>query len=119
GQFTPSPGTLVAAGMADVGLPLSDLVAAFRVEPGPKLVIENARLSLSGGEVTMPTVAIDVADPRAELALNVKDVDLARLLQMAQIDGLAGTGNLSGHIPVGISGDSVTIHNAVLAATGP
>ncbi len=117
--FTTRPGQQLAAGMVDVGLPLSDLVAAFRIDPGPQLVIENARLSFSGGEVTMPTVAIDLADPRAELALNVEDVDLARLLQLTQIEGLAGTGNLRGRIPVSIAGDTVTIHNATLAATGP
>jgi len=117
--FTTRPGQQLAAGMVDVGLPLSDLVAAFRIDPGPQLVIENARLSLTGGEVTMPTVAIDLAAPHAELALNVKDVDLARLLQLAQIEGLAGTGSLTGRIPVSIAGDTVIIHNAVLAATGP
>jgi hypothetical protein len=117
--FTTRPGQQLAAGMVDVGLPLSDLIAAFRIEPGSQLVIENARLSLTGGEVTIPTVAINLADPRAELALNVKDVDLARLLQLAQIEGLAGTGSLSGRIPVSIAGDVVIIHNAALAATGP
>jgi hypothetical protein len=105
--------------MVDVGLPLADLVAAFRIDPGPQLVIESARLSLTGGEVTMPTVAIDLADPRAQVTLNVKDVDLAGLLQLAQIEGLAGTGTLTGRIPVSIAGDAVVIHGATLAATGP
>ena len=117
--FTTRPAQQLAAGMVDVGLPLSDLVTAFHVEPGPRLVIEKARLSLAGGEVSMPAVAVDLADPRADLALNVSGVDLARLLQLAQIDGLAGTGSLAGRIPVSIAGDSVTIHDAALAASGP
>src|SRR5262249_12619906 len=104
--FTTRPGQQLAAAMVDVGLPLSDLLAAFRIEPGPKLVIENARLSLAGGEVNMPSVSVDLANPNADLALNVKEVDLAKLLQLTQIDGLGGTGSLSGHIPVSIAGDS-------------
>jgi hypothetical protein len=98
--FTTRPGQQLAAGMVDVGLPLTDLVAAFRIDPGPQLVIENARLALTGGAVSMAEVAIDLSDPHAELALNVRDVDLARLLQLAQIEGLAGTGNLAGQIPI-------------------
>jgi Dicarboxylate transport len=117
--FTTRPGQQLAAGMVDVGLPLTDLVAAFRIDPGPQLVIENARLALTGGEVSMAEVAIDLSDPHAELALNVRDVDLARLLQLAQIKGLAGTGNLAGQIPVSVTSDTVTIRNATLAATGP
>jgi hypothetical protein len=116
--FTTLPSQQLAAGIVDVGLPLSDLVATFRIEPGPQLVIENARLSLTGGAVTMPAVGIDLADPRADLVLSVEDVDLAALLQLAQIDGLTGTGSLSGRIPVSIAGDAVVIHDATLAASG-
>jgi hypothetical protein len=82
-------------------------------------VIDNARLMLTGGEVSMAELAIDLPNPRVELALNVRDVDLARVLQLAQIEGLKGTGNLTGQIPVSITGDTVTIRNATLAATGP
>ena len=117
--FTTKPGQQLAAGMVDVGLPLSDLIAEFHIEKGYRLVIESARLALTGGEVSLPTVEFDLADPRAELTLMVKDVDLAKLLQLAQVEGLAGTGNLAGRIPVSIAGHSVTIHDAALAATGP
>jgi hypothetical protein len=107
--FTTQPGQQLAAGLVDVGLPLTDLVATFRIDPGPRLVIDNARLMLTGGEVSMAEVAIDLPNPRVELALNVRDVDLARLLQLAQIDGLRGTGNLTGQIPVSITGDTVVV----------
>jgi hypothetical protein len=66
----------------------------------------------------MPAVAIDLADPHADLVLGVEEVDLARLLQLAQIEGLTGTGSLSGRIPVSIAGDAVVIRDATLAATG-
>jgi len=117
--FTTKPAQQLAAGMVDVGLPLSDLVAEFRIEPGFRLVVESARLALTGGEVSMPKVAFDLADPRAELALTVKDVDLGKLLQLTQVEGLAGTGTLAGRIPVSLAGQSITIHQAALAATGP
>lgn len=117
--FATKPAQQLAAGLVDVGLPLSDLVAEFRIERGFRLVIESARLALTGGEVSMPKVAFDLTDPRADLALTVKDVDLGELLQLAQVEGLAGTGTLAGRIPVSLAGQSIVIHQAALAATGP
>lgn len=117
--FTTKPAQQLAAGLVDVGLPLNDLIAEFHVERGFRLVVESARLALTGGEVSMPKVAFDLTDPRADLALTVKDVDLGELLQLAQVEGLAGTGTLAGRIPVSLTGQSIAIHQASLAATGP
>jgi hypothetical protein len=117
--FTTKRGQQLAAGLVDVGLPLSDLVAEFRIERGFRLVIESARLALAGGEVSLPAVAFDLTDPLAELALTVANVDLGKLLQLAQIEGLTGTGTLAGRIPVSIAGHSITINQAALAANGP
>jgi hypothetical protein len=117
--FTTKRGQQLAAGLVDVGLPLSDLVAEFRIERGFQLVIESARLALADGEVSLPTVAFDLADPQAELVLTVTNVDLGKLLQLAQVEGLDGTGTLAGRIPVSIARHSITIHQAALAADGP
>ncbi|HEY7690215.1 MAG TPA: YdbH domain-containing protein [Dongiaceae bacterium] len=117
--FTTKRGQQLAAGLVDVGLPLNDLVADFHIEQGFRLVVESARLELAGGEVSLPAVAFALPDPQAELTLNVTDVDLGKLLQLAQVEGLAGTGTLAGRIPVSIAGQSIAIHNATLAANGP
>jgi hypothetical protein len=117
--FTTRPGQQLSAGLVDVGLPLTDVLAAFRIEAGPRLMIESARLSLAGGEVTLPPVALDLVRPRTDLTLSVGNVDLAKLLELAQIDGLAATGTLGGQIPVTIEGDGLVIRDAVLAAAGP
>jgi hypothetical protein len=117
--FTTRPGQQMSAGLVDVGLPLTDILAAFRIEPGPRLMIESARLSLAGGEVTLPPVALDLVRPRTDLTLSVSNVDLAKLLELAQIEGLTATGSLSGQIPVTAGADGLVIRDAVLAATGP
>lgn len=117
--FTTRPAQQMSAGLLDVGLPLTDVLATFRIEPGPRLMIETARLSLAGGAVTVPSVALDLDQPRTDLALAVSNVDLAKLLELAQIEGLAATGNLGGQIPVTVDADGLVIRDAVLAATGP
>jgi hypothetical protein len=117
--LTTPPGQQLSAALVDVGLPLGDVLAAFRIEPGPRLVVENARLSLADGAVTMPPVAVDLAQPDAEMALAVDHVDLARLLELAQIEGLSATGDLGGRIPVRIGAGGLVIRDAVLVAAGP
>ncbi len=117
--FTTRPAQQMSAGLLDVGLPLTDVLATFRIEPGPRLMIETARLSLAGGEVTAPPVTLDLDKPRTDLALAVSNVDLAKLLELAQIEGLTATGNLGGQIPVTVDAEGLVIRDAVLAATGP
>jgi hypothetical protein len=117
--FTTRPGQQLSAGLLDVGLPLTDMLAAFRIEPGPRLMIETARLSLAGGEVTLPPVSMDLAQLQTELTLAVRNVDLAKLLELSAIEGLAATGTLTGEIPLAVQADGLLIRDAVLAATGP
>jgi hypothetical protein len=117
--FTTRPGQQLSAGLLDVGLPLTDMLATFRIEPGPRLMVETARLSLAGGEVTLPPVALDLVQPHADLTLAVSNVDLAKLLELAEIEGLTATGALTGKIPIAIQADDLLIRDAVLAATGP
>jgi hypothetical protein len=117
--FTTRPGQQLSAGLVDAGLPLTDVLAAFHIEAGPRLMIESARLSLAGGEVALPPVALDLAQPRADLTLAVSHVDLAKLLELAQIEGLTATGTLGGQIPVTVEADGLVIRDAVLAAAGP
>jgi hypothetical protein len=117
--FTTGPGQQLSAGLVDVGLPLTDVLAAFRIEAGPRLMLESARLALAGGEVTLPPVALDLVQPRTDLTLAVSNVDLAKLLELAQIEGLTATGSLGGQIPVTVEADGLVIRDAVLAAAGP
>jgi hypothetical protein len=117
--FTTRPAQQLSAGLVDVGLPLTDLLAAFRIDPGLQLAIESARLSLAGGAVTLPPVALDLAQPRADLTLAVDHVDVARLLELAQIEGLSATGTLDGRIPIRIETDGLVIRDAMLSANGP
>ena len=57
--------------------------------------------------------------PRAaqyDLELEVDDIGLTEIIDLADIDGLAATGRLSGLIPVAVSGDGVVIRDGLLEA---
>lgn len=109
----------LAIGLLDIGIPLSDALASFRIEPGPKLVVEDAKLSLAEGQVAVTPIDFDPSDPRIDATLHLTDVKLERLLELAEIDGLTATGRLSGRLPLSIRDGAVEIRDAVLDATEP
>ncbi|MEX2008700.1 MAG: YdbH domain-containing protein, partial [Dongiaceae bacterium] len=113
------PGQTVAVGMIDAGLPLTDGLLTFRLEPGPKLAIADGRLQLAGGGVRVGPVMLDPAAPRQELRLAVTGVDLEQVFGLVDIGGLAGTGRLSGEIPLVIEDGQLTVADGVLAAEAP
>ena len=64
-------------------------------------------------------LALDPAAPRLDLPFEVEGLDLAELFRILDIDGLSGTGRLSGRIPVALEGEAVTIAGGRLAAQAP
>jgi hypothetical protein len=100
---------------------LDEVAVRFQILPGDplRLGIEQAQVGISGGRVLLRDVLLDPAAPRLELPLEITRLDLAELLRIFDIDGLSGSGRLSGRIPIAIEGDTVTIANGQLAAEAP
>jgi hypothetical protein len=109
----------IAAGQIDFGLPMKNALVTFSVAPGPVLNIEKASLELAGGQVAVGPTRLDPAAPRQRIDLEVRNVDLAQLLALADVDGLTGTGRLQGMIPVVLENGAITITKARLDAAGP
>jgi hypothetical protein len=115
--LTTPPHQQLAAALADVGLPLTDALLDFQLLPGPELAIASASLRLAGGNVVLEPVRIGKGTP--ELKLKAQGLDLQQLLALASIEGLDGTGSLSGEIPVTLDPAGIRVKGGRLAATGP
>lgn len=113
------PGQQIAVAAVEAGLPFTDGLVTFRIEPQLFLVIEDAHLDLADGRVSLQPVRIDLAKPRHELRLDVSAVDLTTLLALAAVNGLTGTGKMSGHIPVVIDAGTFVIDNGALESDAP
>jgi hypothetical protein len=118
GLWPPStpPGQLVAVGLLDAGIPLTDGVIAFRLAPEGLLDIERAEWRWGGGTIRTGGVTVGPQATQFDLELEVVDIGLAEIIELADIDGLAATGRLSGLIPVAVSGDGVVIRDGLLEA---
>jgi hypothetical protein len=120
-----APGQRLTIGRIDPGVALDEVALDFQIHPGDplRLGIERGQLRLSGGRLLLRGVLFDPAAPRLDLPLEIEGLDLAELLRIFDIDGLSGSGRLSGRIPIAIvtEGESaaVTIANGRLAAEAP
>ncbi|EON91623.1 hypothetical protein MARLIPOL_12964 [Marinobacter lipolyticus SM19] len=86
---------------------------------GGLLDIQQATAGFLGGRLRVAPGAIDLSRKPWRLPVDVYDVSLARLLQVYPTEGLAGTGVLSGRIPVQISDAGIEVAQGQLAAISP
>ena len=107
----------LSVGRLDFGLELTDGLIRFRVEPGGIVAIESASWKFAGGELTTAG-EIDPRSENWETSLLAKGVDLTKLLELVNLDGLSGSGTLEGEFPIALVGGEIEIRNAVLRSSG-
>jgi len=107
----------VSVGRLDFGLELTDGLIRYRVKPGGVVAIDSATWKFAGGELTTAG-EINPQSEKLETSLYVKGVDLTRLIELVNLEGLSGTGTLEGELPIALVGDEIEIRNAVLRSSG-
>jgi hypothetical protein len=113
------PDQRLAVAAVQVGVPLTDGLFTFEVRDGRVLDIRDARLKLADGQVSVSGVTLSAGQQRQLIPLQVTGVDLGLLLDLAGLDGLTGSGRLSGTIPVILAGSDVEITGGELTAREP
>jgi hypothetical protein len=138
GVITEASGSLSIAGLADwrpdetraqFKVTTSDLSVASEMGSVEKLnavieigsdgivTIESASWEFAGGTLTTAGT-IDTLASEQELTVLVKEIDLAALVTMVNLDGLSGSGTLSGELPIFREGDEVEIRKAKIRSVG-
>jgi len=116
--MTASPQSLRVAHL-DIGLPLTDGFLRFVVDPSGQARILEAHLAWLGGTVGISAATLSFAGKTQSLTFAIDQVDLAQLLDLAKVNGLSGTGRISGRIPVIIEGGHQTVSAGELHADPP
>lgn len=116
--FVLDPGQVVGIGLLDVGVPLTNGQVLFGYGEEGYLGIQEAVWSWAGGTVRANPFRILPEELTADVALDAQGLDLGELLDLLPIEGVSGTGIVSGRIPVEIRGDAVAVRDGRLAAMG-
>jgi len=111
--YSSPPHQLLSMARVDFGLGLTNGLVALRLLPDGRIDIESAEWSLAGGKVRTRGV-VDPGAPTQELVLDLEELALSRLLELADLDGLSGTGLLSGRIPIVRRGSTLEIRGGRL-----
>lgn len=110
---------VVAIGGMDAGIPLTNGLFAVSLDPRQKLTVHSATWDLAKGELTADPFSFSLKKPTFELMLNAKNLDLAELFKVSNVEGLDATGLASGTLPVALKEGVVGIENGILEATVP
>ena len=105
----------------DPGVALDDIDVRFQLRPGApiQLAIERGTLSVSGGRLLLRDLLVDPAAERQDLAIEVEGLALAEMFRILDVEGLSGTGRLSGRIPIVLLGETVIVEAGRLEADAP
>jgi hypothetical protein len=118
---TSPPHQILRADLIDPGVPLTNLEVRFRLPPESpgQILIEDASFSTVGSRFALRDTLLNPAGERLETQLEVDQMDVAVLFDLLAVEGLSGSGELSGSIPIRRNGDIVTVADARLEALGP
>ncbi|MEQ9518511.1 MAG: YdbH domain-containing protein [Parvibaculum sp.] len=109
-------GQTLSIGSVDAGLLLSDGKVQFSMKEDGAIVIDDARWPFAGGVVRLTSGSIVPGAAEQSLQLSVERVDLAEFLPLFRLEGVSGTGIVSGLVPISIRDGDVWIEGAVLRA---
>ncbi|WP_303979206.1 YdbH domain-containing protein [Dongia mobilis] len=113
------PDQVVAVELADIGLPLTNALFRFKVSDGKRLDLQESRIEMAGGRVSLDPAILLFDAPAHNLKLTVDSISVGELFDTLGIAGLTGEGSISGDVPVTIFPGGIAIPAAKLAATAP
>ena len=106
-----------ARGELATGTALSDLKLDLTLSE-KQLDVQAFDLSLLGGQLHSEPVSLPWPLTEHTLPLEVRHLDLAQLLALLKVEGLSGSGQLNGRLPLTWQAGSVEIDNGLLESTG-
>jgi hypothetical protein len=112
------PAQQLAVGLVDIGLPLTDGLLTFELEPG-QLVVEQLRWQFAEGRIRAAPFTIGSADLRFSTTLTAERLKLSEIVALAQLDGLSGEGTMHGTLPITVAGTEAVITRGELVSDRP
>ncbi len=103
----------------DLGIPLRNVSLNLGLAQDRRLTVSEARAEWAGGTVTAyPFATAPDNGGQTTTVLVLSDIAVAKVLALIGIDGLSGTGTLSGHVPLRLADGKITVRDASLESSG-
>jgi hypothetical protein len=112
------PGQQLAVGLIDIGLPLTNGLLTFDLEP-QHLTVEQLRWQFAEGRIRAAPFTIGSADMRFSTTLTAERLKLDEIFALTQLDGLSGEGTMHGTLPITVAGAEAIIEGGELVSDRP
>jgi hypothetical protein len=96
-----------------------DQVSTSTSNPIPSVLLHNLNAGFIGGELSINNLRFDPDNTEHDLAVKLKHIDLEKLFSLIELQGVAGTGTISGTVPLLVRKNDVEIKDGLLKADGP
>ena len=103
---------------------LSNPQISFSIRPGdaassPRLILHHIKSGIVGGQMFIRGMTIDPDAATHSFDLYLQDLELEQVFSLIELEGVTGSGKLSGTIPLSIRDDDVVITDARLTSVSP
>lgn len=102
----------------DVGLVLKKGRIVFNLPGNDRIYVEEAAWPFAGGRLAIEDVDAKLQTDKRAFSMVAQDIDLQQLLNDLDINGLSGTGVLSGRLPIVVQHNVAIVRKGILEA-GP
>ncbi|MFZ1803600.1 MAG: YdbH domain-containing protein, partial [Nitrospira sp.] len=114
----------IAVAAVKSGVEVTNLVASYQAQwkladTLPLVEVRDFECELFGGTISNPGPVVNLATPPVTTTFSLRNLDLAKILNVEQHKGLQGTGTLNGTLPVTITSGGVIVQDGVIEAQPP
>jgi len=101
---------------------LKDPEILFRIKTrkgNPVLYLDRFSLQMIGGDADIRNAVIDTGKDKNTIDINLKNLDLEKLMALGDIEDVSASGTLNGHLPIVFEKDTILIDTGFLETAGP
>jgi hypothetical protein len=95
------------------------MTVEFQLREDGKIDVQDLDIAMAGGVVRTRALIDPAAQNAADGSVQVRAIDLHELLEVIGVDGLNGSGRITGTIPVRFRDGQVSVADGLLRAEGP
>jgi len=85
----------------------------------PILLIHKLEAGFIGGNLSISNMRADPGADTHHFTLDLSHLDLAQVFALIELEGISGTGQLSGKIPLSITNDDIVVTDGLLSSDAP
>ncbi|WP_419798154.1 MAG: intermembrane phospholipid transport protein YdbH family protein [Terasakiella sp.] len=111
------PQQVVTIGEVDSAVKLDHPRLVFTLE-GQKFYMHDFQTGIMGGTAHIDETVFETDTDKHDVVLNLKKIELGRLFRLIALDGLSGTGQLSGQLPIRLKGQEINVQDGLLESVG-